>query len=272
VISRYSIFLLGIYFYSLAIDHRGGLDSTLFITQWIELFFLFYFYVYLYFVLKPVRWRSLLAAMPIVAIYFLHDLFFLIYGKIFRLINFVEIPELMQVLPLVYGIILAVLIVIPFIVFFSFINYRNQRAILIGAIPVSMLCGIIIFFPQAYTNFIHATGNEIIEWSDAESVESNGRYTMLFYREAERRSVLTRTAQYRDRTRYENDVAVQVGKLKQNSNHRSVHLIVLESFLDPRLFNNAQFSQSPAHPDFEQFFKGKTGFSISKVARYSAYF
>lgn len=265
VINRYSIFLLGIYFYSLAIDYRGGLNSTLFLSQWIELFFLFYFYVYFYFVLKPVRWRSLFAAMPIVASYFLHDLFFLTYGKIFRLINFVEIPELIQVLPLGYGIILAVLIVTPFIVFFSFINYRNQRVILIGALPASMLCVLIIVFPQAFTNFIHAAGNEIIEWSDAESVESNGRYVMLFYREAERRSVLTSTAQYRDRARYENDVAVQVGKLKQNSNHRSVHLIVLESFLDPRLFNKAKFSKNPAHPDFDQFFEGKIGFSISPV-------
>ena len=265
VINRYSIFLLGIYFYSLAIDYRGGLDSTLFLSQWIELFFLIYFYVYFYIILKPVRWRSLFAAIPIVASYFIHDLFFLIYGKIFRLINLIEIPELLQVLPLGYGIILTVLIVIPFIVFFSFINYRNERAILIGALPASMLCGLIIVFPQVYTNFIHAAGNEIIEWSDAESVESNGRYAMLFYREAERRSVLTRTAQYRDRARYENDIAVQVGKLKQNSNHRSVHLIVLESFLDPRLFNNAQFSQNPIHPDFEKFFDAKIGFSISPV-------
>lgn len=253
------------YLYSQAIEYRGGLDTSLFLSQWIELFFLIYFYVYFYFILKPVRWRSLFAAIPIVASYFIHDLFFLIYGKIFRLINLIEIPELLQVLPLGYGIILTVLIVIPFIVFFSFINYRNVRAILIGALPASMLCGLIIFFPQVYTKFIHVAGNEIIEWSDAESVESNGRYAMLFYREAERRGVLTRTAQYRDRARYENDVAVQVGKLKQNSNHRSVHLIVLESFLDPRLFNKAQFSKNPAHPDFDQFFQGKTGFSISPV-------
>ena len=257
--------MLGIYLYSQAIEYRGGLNSALFLSQWIELFFLTYFYIYFYIILKPVRWRSLFAAMPIVASYFLQDLFFLVYGKIFRLINLIEVPELLQVIPLGYGVILTVFVVMPFIVFFSFINYRKVRVILIGALPASMLCGLIIISPQAYISFIHTSGNEIIEWSDAESVESNGRYTMLFYREAERRIVLTRTAQYRDRARYEHDVAAQVNKLKQNSNNRSVHLIVLESFLDPRLFKNVQFSQNPVHPDFEKFFDAKIGFSMSPV-------
>ena len=264
-IKPHSIFLLGMYLYALAIDFRDGIGSSLFFLQWIELFFLIYFYTYFYNILKPNRWRYLYAAIPIVVTYLVQDVFYLVYGKIFRLVNVLELPELLQVIPLSYILLMMAFIVMPLIIFFSVINYRKPHTITFGALPLCMLAGLIIISPNSYSNFINVAGNEISLWSDAESVESNGRYTMLFYREAKRQIALSMTEDYRDRASYEHDASVKAKKLNQNSNRRNVHVIVLESFLDPRLFKGVSFSKDPVHPEFYDLFGDKLGLSISPV-------
>ena len=45
----------------------------------------------------------------------------------------------------------------------------------------------------------------------------------------------------------------------------NVHLIVLESFLDPTLFRNVVFSTSPVHPEFAGLFAGNEGTVRSAV-------
>jgi len=265
VVNRYSIFLLGLYLYALAIDYHGGISATLFFTHWIELFFVIYFYAYFYTILKPGYWRSLIAALPIVASYFIHDLFYLVYGKIFRLINVLELPELLQVIPFGYGVILSVFVVLPIIVFLSAISYLNLRAIFLGVLPFSIFAALIIISPNTYIHFINMASNGIVEWSDAESVESNGRYTMLFYREAERLNAISMTGLYRNRADYERHIEVKAEKIRQNSHQRNVHLIVLESFLDPRLFSRVKFSKDPVAPEFNKLFGERLGLSISPV-------
>ena len=265
VMNPYGIFLLGMYFYTLAIDLRGGISSSLFFLQWIELLFLIYLYTYFYKIIKPGRWRYLYAALPIVATYLIQDVYYLVYGKILRFINILELPELLQVIPLSYGILMALFFVSPLVVFFLVINYRKLHAIVLGVLPLCMLAGLVVVSPNSYTNFLNVAGNEIALWSDAESVESNGRYTMLFYREAKRQIALSMTDDYRDRASYEHGINVKARKLNQNSNRRNVHVIVLESFLDPRLFKGVSFSKDPVHPEFNDIFGTKLGLSISPV-------
>ena len=265
VINRYSIFLLGIYLYVLVVGYRGGIDSRLFYSQWTELLLLLYFYIYFYFILKHHRWRSLLAALPIIAGYLVQDAYYLFYGKVFRLIEILELPELLQVITFGYGVMVVVFLIVPLMLFFSVINYRKLHVITMGALPLGLLSALIIVSPNAYTDFIHAYGNGVVIYSDTSSVEKNGRYTMLFYKEAQRLNALTMTEPYRKRVEYEQIAETKAENLRQHSNHQNVHLIVLESFLDPRLFRRASFNRYPVHPDFEKIFGKKLGLSMSSV-------
>jgi len=265
LLNRYSFFLLGLYFYTVFIASRGGLDTGSFFWHWIELFFLLYFYTYFYLILKPGMWRPLLAAIPILISYFIQDLYFLVYGKVLRLIEVLELPELLQVIPFSYIILIAVFIILPVAVFAARINYKNLRPILLGAVPIISLVLLIVISPTAYTDFVRSAGNGVVKYSDAASVENNGRFTMLAFSEAERYHSLSMTEPYRDRLEYEQMVNTRSDELKQTSNQRNVHMIVLESFLDPRLFKRARFDRNPAHPDFEKLFGKDTGLSRSPV-------
>ena len=88
---------------------------------------------------------------------------------------------------------------------------------------------------------------------------------MLAYREAQRSAALAQLGPYRDRARYEEAVAALAAALRPHGNRRNVHLIVLESFLDPRLFEDLRFSSPPAHPAFDRLFGDRLGLSQGPV-------
>jgi phosphoglycerol transferase MdoB-like AlkP superfamily enzyme len=58
------------------------------------------------------------------------------------------------------------------------------------------------------------------------------------------------------------DIVSMINSLEKK---RNVHLLVLESFVDPELFDGLSFSRSPVHPDFDKIFKNKGSLSIAPL-------
>ena len=106
--------------------------------------------------------------------------------------------------------------------------------------------------PDAFATGFREVAHEIVKYSDGKSVENNGRLAMLFFREAQRVSVVDQIAPYRNRAAYDGEFEQKANQLAQHINHHNVHLIILESFLDPTLFRDLGFSQPPAHPAFSK--------------------
>jgi phosphoglycerol transferase MdoB-like AlkP superfamily enzyme len=88
---------------------------------------------------------------------------------------------------------------------------------------------------------------------------------MMLYRLALRLKALDDLDPYRDRAEYEQLINTRLEALLPTLDRRNVHLIVLESFLDPRLFSKLGFSAPPVHADFEELFGEQLGLSISPV-------
>lgn len=257
--------LLGLYGYSFIMDIKGGFSSAFLYQQWLEMLFLFYIYGLFYVVLKPVKSRPVLAAIPIFLIYIVHDIFYLVYGKVFRFINVLEVSELLQVLPLAVDIVLVLLVAMIILLIVSRINYQKPFTVALALAPLLIIIGTIKASPDVYANTFESFSHEIVKYSDGKSVENNGRLAMLLYREAQRSATLDSLGPYRNRENYDQFVSKRIESIQQHIVPQNVHLIVLESFLDPRLFNELKFSQPPVHPDFEKFFTDKLGLSISPV-------
>lgn len=231
---------------------------------WLESFFALYLYGLVYLVLRPSRWRPYLAAVPLLLIYLTSDIFYLAFGKVFRLVNLHELPELLEVLPLSYSIPLAVSILLPIVVFVVHITRRPNRYVLFVAMPLLATVLMLYSFPGTVAQVLEDT-SDLVKYSDAKSVERNGRMTMMLYREAQRMKALEDLAPYRDRENYERQINDQLQALQPSLDKRNVHLIVLESFLDPRLFSKLRFSSSPVHPDFDALFGDQLGLSLAPV-------
>lgn len=283
--NRYTGFLLGVYAYSMIILMLGGLGGVLAFTEieqlmlfrygettgvmlkreyW-ELTLLFYLYCYFNAILRPSRWQAWLAALPIFFAYLGQDIYFLMYSNVFRASELSEVPELLNVLSPTHIGLLLVFVAAPLGYFLWSINYRKLWLVLVGALPLALLIGAAEFYPEQYTTTYRKVGRTIEYWSDAVSAENNGRFMMLLFREAERQIAQAKTEVFRDRDQYEQQARQLAGWLSANGNKRNVHLVVMESFLDPTLFKNASYTKDPFHPSFKKLFGNKMGFSISPV-------
>ncbi len=257
-------FLLFFSAYTLIAGYVGGLP--VFLPAWrLEIPLLLYLFFYFRWITRPSRWRSVIAALPIFLAYVVFDAYHVLFGRLLRVIEVTELPEMFMVMPLLNKILLVFAVGVPMGIFMRAVQWRRFRPILWGAVPLLALLvaveGLPSFFIAGFERLLKP-----IHWmSESEQAQLNGRLGMALYNEARRINSLEKTIAYRGDIRYLSafDDAVEVVKdvkLKHN-----VHLIVLESFLDPNLLRNAHYSRNPAHPEFEAFFKGKAGLSISPV-------
>ncbi|WP_319589091.1 sulfatase-like hydrolase/transferase [uncultured Desulfobulbus sp.] len=283
--NRYTVFLLGVYAYSLIILALGGLGGmfgaievqSMWLFQldelrgvylkreYLELILLFYFYCYFNMILRPSRWQALLAAVPLFLAYLGQDIYFLMYSSVFRFAELSEVPELFRVLSWPYIAMLLVFVVLPLGFFLWSINYRRFVVLIAGALPPALLICAAVYFPEQYTSTYRKVGEEIVYWSDADSAENNGRFMMLLFREAERHLMRVKTETFRNRPQYDEQAQQLAGWIRTNGNKRNVHLVVMESFLDPTLFKGATYTKDPFHPNFKKLFGNKMGFSLSPV-------
>jgi len=284
--NRYTAFLLGVYAYSLIILALGGLggmfgaielksmwlfplDQTRGVylkEEYLELALLLYLYWYGNAILRPSRWQALLAAVPLLLAYLGQDIYFFMYSSVFRAVELAEAPELLAVLTWPYALALLLFVALPLGFFVWSIDRRRWRILVAGALPPALLVYAAVYFPEQYVDGFRRVGQGIVDWSDKDTAENNGRFMTLIYREAERHLAQARTELFRDRARYEEQVRQFAAWLKEHGDpKRNVHLVVLESFFDPTLFKGASYTKDPLHPSFRKLFGNRLGFSLSPV-------
>ncbi|MFO7603442.1 MAG: hypothetical protein R6X06_06470, partial [Gammaproteobacteria bacterium] len=128
-----------LYLYARMMEAAGGFSTEFLHRQLLELGLVLYLYGLLYFSLKPMRGRMLLAALPGFLLYVVHHVFYLVYGKVFRFINLSEVPELLQLLPLGYSLLLLLVFVVPLLLLLRGFNYRRPLPLLGGLAPLVLL-------------------------------------------------------------------------------------------------------------------------------------
>lgn len=218
------------------------------------------------FVLRPRKSAPFVAAFPLVMAYIAYDIFYVAWGNVFKIIDFQNLPELLKVLPLLpWKAALLLGLGLPVLLVLGFIDYRKYWRVLVLGGLAALLILTVELRPGVILSSLDRAGFQNAEWSDAETVNENGRLTTLLYFEARRRAALAETATYRERGDYDTQVREAAGFIRRNGNHRNVHLVVLESFIDPTLFGAVSFSKDPRHPDFAALVGDRQSFSISPV-------
>jgi len=264
VINRYVILITILLTYTGILQNYGGLPS--FSGAWrFEIPLILYLYFYLNTILRPTRWQPLLAAAPLVLIYVGFDIYFILFGRLPHITEVTELPEMFEVLPVAIDILVVLIVASPMALIVASIDYKKTRALLLGALPLTAIVANIEVAPESFMEAFKETQLEIIFYSDAHSTRNVGRLGMMLYNEARRKSYLQKIAAYRDNARYREQFNSAADSVKAQKDKRNVHLIVLESFLDPSLIKGAQFTPSPVDPGFDKLFHNKSGFSIAPV-------
>jgi phosphoglycerol transferase MdoB-like AlkP superfamily enzyme len=264
IFNRYSVFSLFMLCYTTALQLIGGLPSLGY-HFFYEAPFLLGLYFLFSTLLKPSAWTPYIAALPLVLAYTADDAFFVAYGAVFKIIDLHDVPELIDILPLSYKLSFSALIGLPLLLYLRNLDWRKFKPALAGGLSLFMIGSTTEFVPQPVTAAFENIGAGIIPWSDASSVRNKGRLGVLLYFEAKRKQMQADTAAHRNRELYVSEMTESAKALSQLSNKHNVHLIVLESFLDPTLLKGVRFSKDPRHPDYIAHLAEGLGFSIAPV-------
>jgi phosphoglycerol transferase MdoB-like AlkP superfamily enzyme len=262
--NRYAFFLFILTGYTYLLSLLGGLPSfrpSLFLEGPLVL----YCYFLCNYLLKKSRWQPWLAALPVFIAYVIADIYYLVYGRFVRVVELGEIPELLDILPYHYVAAIGLIGLASFFALLAAINWKNWRRGLIAAIPMLILYVAVEIIPGRFLTVFNSVSKEVVDWSDAMSVENNGRLSMLAYFEAQRQNSIQKTIAYRDRKEYIEQMEDLSRQIKASAKGRNVHLVVLESFLDPKLFAGLKFSQPPTAPAFTKLVGKTDTYSISPV-------
>ncbi len=264
LLNRYTVFLLVLIVWTEILQRQGGLPSLR--PAWrLEIPLLCYLYWLGNRLIRPSRLQPWTAAIPIVLLYVIFDVYHLQFGRLLRITEVAQIPELFQVATLSMKLLMVAAVGLPLAVFLLSIRIRRWPGALAGLAPLLMVILSISLFPDGFMAVFAKTQTDMVTYSDTMSAKNNGRLTMMLYNEAKRRSSLEKTAKYQGDSPYLKKYAKLTEQVRKQQGKRNVHLVVLESFLDPSLLGGAHFSKEPTHPDFAELMGGKGSLTVSPV-------
>jgi len=264
VASRYVVLTAFLFAYTWGMSLVGGMPPLRHFCR-LELPLLLAVYYYLNRLTRPSRWQALITALPIIFAYVVFDMVFFQFGRFLRIIEIKELPELMAVLPLWALGVIVVGAGVAVVIFIRSLRFKLDRPAIIGALLLLALILSVEIKPDSFLYAFDKTQREVTVWSDIQSAEDNGRVWMMLYHEAKRRSNALKMVDFQANPVFLKKMDEVASLVKAQEKKRNVHLLVLESFLDPTLFGRLSFSQHPVHPDFDKIFKNRGSYSISPV-------
>lgn len=136
--SRYTVFFLFLLGYTNAMEQRGGFPSLL--PAWrFEIPLLLYLYFFGNLVTRKSRWQAVIVAAPIVLCYAIFDVYHFQLGRMPRIIEVMELPELLAILPFWLKAVLIGTCTIPLLVFLWNMSRQSLKAATLAALPLAAL-------------------------------------------------------------------------------------------------------------------------------------
>ncbi len=182
-------------------------------------------YAFFYGLQKPVRYRIVIALLPIVIAYIAFDYFYIEFARTFRFADLTNFDELVYVLSRNQLLILIIGIAFPIILLVRFFDYSKVSLLSKGAVFSVSIALVIIFQPSWFIKYLQSLTQGT--WYQHVIVLNNGRFMSTLFFEAERRSILKSIDNY---SVDENDVKIRV---VENSavNKPDIHIVVMESLV-----------------------------------------
>ena len=264
MVNRYVFFTGFLYLFTWVMSLIGGMPPIRLAWR-LEIPLLLSMYYYFNAVTRPSKQQALVTAIPLVLIYGIFEAYFMSFGRLLRIIEVKEFPELLVVLPVWAIILIVLLFCLPLAAFIKLLRRDRVSWMVFGALPFFFLMLMTEFSPDYFLAAFEKVQVKVTLWSDIQSAEDNGRIWMMMYHEAKRNSNLKKMKDYKDNPLFLKETEDIVFKLNSLEIKKNIHLVVLESFVDPELFKDLTFSRKPVHPEFEKIFKNKGSISISPV-------
>jgi len=215
-----------------------------------ELPYLIVAYAAFLYLMRPNPWRVLIAATPIIVLYLVIDLRFVLMHSVFKLDELLLLPEGLNVSPIWLRLGAWVALGVWLTVFIRNLK-RHPRELAVPLLLVALAAAPPIAaytMPRQFLKMADSSGLSVIPWSDRLTSSVMGRTTALFLFAATKRKALEDLAMRPVADDPDRNSALLINALHET---RNVHILVLESFLDPQRFSGLKFRTPPAPPRFD---------------------
>ncbi len=264
VLNRYVAFIGFLLLHTWAMSLLGGMPPLQ--QAWkSEIPLLLYVYFYLNLITLPSKRQAFITAAVLVLAYTVFDINFMLLGRPLRIVEIRELPELLKVVPVWSIVLTAVVFVPPLLALLWQVRLAKLTRTVLAAVPIAAVALAVGYAPDYFLHVFARLHRPVTTWSDIQSAADIGRLWMMLHHEAKRQSAIGMIAGYKDNPDFFKSTQDVVSMLNSLEKKRNVHLIVLESFVDPALFTKAAFSVNPSHPEFQKLVGNKGSVSISPV-------
>jgi len=240
---------LGLWATSRAFGAIGGIADYSSVLKF-EVPYLLVLFLGLTYVMRPGLWRVLIAAAPIFAIYLTADLHYVLLHSLFKLDDLVLVPEALAVAP-AWVLAAAGIGLVGWLTAFAYLLKRRGREL---AAPLALLAvaaappTAAYFAPARFLDAAQASGYSLIDWSDRYTAAVMGRTASLLLFAATKEKALDELALQPILADPNRDSRLIERSLETK---RNVHILVLESLLDPTRFSAVDFRSPVDPPGFE---------------------
>ncbi len=215
-----------------------------------EMPYLLVAYAALLYLLRPTPWRIVVAAMPIIVLYLTIDLHYVYMHSIFKLDELLLLPEGLNVSP-VWARVGAWIAFFAWLLIFVRLFKRRLRELLVPLLLLTIAAVPPVgayALPGQFLRVARTMGFGIIPWSDRFTSAVMGRTTALFLFAATKRKALADLARQLVTNDPNRNPSLLINTLQTS---RNIHILVLESFVDPSRFSAVDFQSPPDPPQFD---------------------
>ncbi len=236
---------LGLWALSWSFGNIGGIADYPSALRF-EVPYLLVLFLGLAYLMRPGPWRFLIAGAPIVAIYLTMDVHYVLLHSVFKLDDLLLIPEALAVAP-AWVLLVVSIVAVGWLTVFAYQLKRRGREL---AAPLALLAiaaappAAAYLAPARFLDAAQLGGYSLIDWSDRYTAAVMGRTASLLLFAATKEKAL-------------NELSLQPILVDPNRDSgliqrslptkRNVHILVLESLLDPTRFSAVDF-RSPVEP------------------------
>ena len=224
-----------------------------------EIPLMLYLYITSLLWLRPTSYRTFLAMVPMVIFYFVYDFYYMTYNTLFSFIQINKMTELLEVIDWKYTLLLLLmaLLMLSYVV-----NIRWSKKAVVVSLPFILLLLMLFYRPAVVQTAFKMLSKEYVGFSVVKNTRKNGRLVMSLCNEAERRFIHESLKKYRTKKYF--SMALD-GSYSAHVKRRNVHMIVLESYIDPTLFQKIFPSHDPKVDEYKELFKEQENISHSPV-------
>ncbi len=242
----------------------GGIDGK---NRYIEFPLLVFLLLMLYFPRKTSFKNILLAVLPILGLYILYDVFYYFLARSPRLSdlkNAIVLNDFSTFFSAGLSLMFLAILTIMIYAIYDFKKHSTNRTFY-AILFAKIMAFIGFFYYLSSTNFDNYLSKKFDYycWSQAKTITKNGRFSSVIYYTIMSNKAKEKLITYKEKKIDINALLFDDVKIK---NRKNIYMVVLESFIDPRLIKDAIYSPSPLHKKMQKYLtKKEFSYTLSPI-------